>query len=202
MREQALQKGPHILSEGLLDDLGKLLTPPTDRAQDQLRQPRVTGDFNLFANQNIDTAPEDDLGFDLESHQDGDLFEQEAACRKVEGPETIEGPDGELVTLAGARMIAGPSRPSGLRAQAAALHTRYPAGGKRPARRIFGRNDNLQLPRPNSIPAKQTGNSKHLSKLTGQTTIIKEQVTRSGRGLGTQSIYDDAGSATTSPYAR
>jgi hypothetical protein len=38
-------KGPHILSEGLLDDRGKLLTPPTDRAQDQLRQPRVTGDF-------------------------------------------------------------------------------------------------------------------------------------------------------------
>ena len=32
MREQALQKGPHILSEGLLDDRGKLLTPPTDRA--------------------------------------------------------------------------------------------------------------------------------------------------------------------------
>ena len=89
MREQALQKGPHILSEGLLDDRGKLLTPPTDRAQDQLRQPRVTGDFNLFTNQNIDTAPEDDLGFDLGPHQDGDLFEQEAACRKVEGPETI-----------------------------------------------------------------------------------------------------------------
>ena len=32
MREQALQKGPHILSEGLLDDRGKLLNPPTDRA--------------------------------------------------------------------------------------------------------------------------------------------------------------------------
>jgi hypothetical protein len=43
----------------------------------------------------------------LESHQDGDLFEQEAACRKVEGAETIEGPNVELVTLAGARMIAG-----------------------------------------------------------------------------------------------
>ena len=43
LREQALQKGPHILSEGLLDDRGKLLTPPTDRAKDQLRQPRVTG---------------------------------------------------------------------------------------------------------------------------------------------------------------
>jgi type IV secretion system protein VirD4 len=27
--------------------------------------------------------------------------------------------------------------------------------------------------------------AEHLSKLTGQTTIIKEQVTRSGRGLGT-----------------
>ena len=28
--------------------------------------------------------------------------------------------------------------------------------------------------------------AEHLSKLTGQTTIVKEQVTRSGRGLGTQ----------------
>jgi type IV secretion system protein VirD4 len=28
--------------------------------------------------------------------------------------------------------------------------------------------------------------AEHLSKLTGQTTIIKEQVTRSGRGLGAQ----------------
>jgi hypothetical protein len=30
--EQALQKGPHILSDGLLDDRGKLLTPPTGSA--------------------------------------------------------------------------------------------------------------------------------------------------------------------------
>ena len=43
------------------------MTPPTDRAQDQLRQPRVTGDFNLFTKQNIDTAPKDDLASDLES---------------------------------------------------------------------------------------------------------------------------------------
>jgi len=90
-----------------LDDRGKLLTPPIDRAQDELRQPRVTWHFNLFTNQNIDTAPEDDLGFDLGSHQASDLFEQEAACRRIAGPETIERPDRVLVTLAGARMILG-----------------------------------------------------------------------------------------------
>jgi hypothetical protein len=67
----------------------------------------VTWHFNLFTNQNIDTAPEDDLGFNLGSHQASDLFEQEAACRRIAGPETIERPDRVLVTLAGARMILG-----------------------------------------------------------------------------------------------
>ena len=53
-----------------------------------------------------------------------------------------------------------------------------------------------------AFPPNRLETAEHLSKLTGQTTIIKEQVTRSGRGLGTQVIYDDAGSATTSPHAR
>src|ERR1700680_2184045 len=97
----------HFLGEAPLDDRGKLLTPPIDRAQDELRQPRVTWHFNLFTNQNIDTAPEDDLGFNLGSHQASDLFEQEAGCRRIAGPETIERPDRVLVTLAGARMILG-----------------------------------------------------------------------------------------------
>jgi type IV secretion system protein VirD4 len=35
-------------------------------------------------------------------------------------------------------------------------------------------------------PPNRLETAEHLSKLTGQTTIIKEQVTRSGRGLGTQ----------------
>jgi hypothetical protein len=32
----------------------------------------------------------------------------------------------------------------------------------------------------------------HLSKLSGQTTIIKEQVTRSGRGFRDSGLHDDA----------
>jgi type IV secretion system protein VirD4 len=36
------------------------------------------------------------------------------------------------------------------------------------------------------FPPNRLETAEHLSKLTGQTTIIKEQVTRSGRGLGTQ----------------
>ena len=60
-----------------------------------------------LTNQNIDTAPEDDLGFNLGSHQASDLFEQEARCRRIAGPETIERPDRVLVTFAGARMILG-----------------------------------------------------------------------------------------------
>jgi type IV secretion system protein VirD4 len=37
-----------------------------------------------------------------------------------------------------------------------------------------------------AFPPKRLETAEHLSKLTGQTTVIKEQVTRSGRGLGTQ----------------
>src|SRR6266478_6451259 len=37
-----------------------------------------------------------------------------------------------------------------------------------------------------AFPPNRLETAEHLSKLTGQTTIIKEQVTRSGRGLGTQ----------------
>ena len=37
-----------------------------------------------------------------------------------------------------------------------------------------------------AFPPNRLDTAEHLSKLTGQTTIIKEQVTRSGRGLGTQ----------------
>jgi type IV secretion system protein VirD4 len=36
-----------------------------------------------------------------------------------------------------------------------------------------------------AFPPNRLETAEHLSKLTGQTTIIKEQVTRSGRGLGT-----------------
>jgi type IV secretion system protein VirD4 len=38
-----------------------------------------------------------------------------------------------------------------------------------------------------AFPPNRLETAEHLSKLTGQTTIIKEQVTRSGRGLGVQS---------------
>ena len=37
-----------------------------------------------------------------------------------------------------------------------------------------------------AFPPNRLETAEHLSKLTGQTTIIKEQITRSGRGLGTQ----------------
>jgi type IV secretion system protein VirD4 len=37
-----------------------------------------------------------------------------------------------------------------------------------------------------AFPPNRLETAEHLSKLTGQTTIVKEQVTRSGRGLGTQ----------------
>jgi type IV secretion system protein VirD4 len=37
-----------------------------------------------------------------------------------------------------------------------------------------------------AFPPNRLETAEHLSKLTGQTTVIKEQVTRSGRGLGTQ----------------
>jgi type IV secretory pathway TraG/TraD family ATPase VirD4 len=37
-----------------------------------------------------------------------------------------------------------------------------------------------------AFPPNRLETAEHLSKVTGQTTIIKEQVTRSGRGLGTQ----------------
>jgi type IV secretion system protein VirD4 len=37
-----------------------------------------------------------------------------------------------------------------------------------------------------AFPPNRLDTAEHLSKLTGQTTIIKEQVTRSGRGLGGQ----------------
>jgi type IV secretion system protein VirD4 len=37
-----------------------------------------------------------------------------------------------------------------------------------------------------AFPPNRLETAEHLSKLTGQTTIIKEQVTRSGRGLGVQ----------------
>ena len=37
-----------------------------------------------------------------------------------------------------------------------------------------------------AFPPNRLDTAEHLSKLTGQTTIIKEQVTRSGRGLGAQ----------------
>jgi type IV secretion system protein VirD4 len=37
-----------------------------------------------------------------------------------------------------------------------------------------------------AFPPNRLDTTEHLSKLTGQTTIIKEQVTRAGRGLGTQ----------------
>jgi type IV secretion system protein VirD4 len=38
-----------------------------------------------------------------------------------------------------------------------------------------------------AFPPNRLETAEHLSKLTGQTTIIKEQITRSGRGLGVQS---------------
>jgi type IV secretion system protein VirD4 len=38
-----------------------------------------------------------------------------------------------------------------------------------------------------AFPPNRLETAEHLSKLTGQTTIVKEQVTRSGRGLGVQS---------------
>ena len=38
-----------------------------------------------------------------------------------------------------------------------------------------------------AFPPNRLETAEHLSKLTGQTTIVKEQITRSGRGLGTQS---------------
>src|ERR1700757_4813091 len=107
MPEMNHPESGRFLGQAPLDDRGKLLTPPIDRVQDELRQPRVTWHFNLFTNQNIDTAPEDDLGFNLGSHQASDLFEQEAGCRRIAGPETIERPDRVLVTLTGARMILG-----------------------------------------------------------------------------------------------
>ena len=37
-----------------------------------------------------------------------------------------------------------------------------------------------------AFPPNRLETAEHLSKLTGQTTIVKEQVTRSGRGLGSQ----------------
>src|SRR5258707_13352186 len=37
----------------------------------------------------------------------GDFFEQETGRLRVEDPETVEGPDRGMVTLLGARMIAG-----------------------------------------------------------------------------------------------
>jgi hypothetical protein len=107
LRQQAIQEGSHVLSEGVLDDRGKLLTAPIDRAQDQLRQPRVAGHFNSFTHQDIDTAPEDDFGLDLGMNHAGDFFEQETGRLRVEDPETVEGPDRGLVTLLGARMIVG-----------------------------------------------------------------------------------------------
>ena len=38
-----------------------------------------------------------------------------------------------------------------------------------------------------AFPPNRLETAEHLSKLTGQTTIVKEQITRSGRGLGVQS---------------
>jgi type IV secretion system protein VirD4 len=37
-----------------------------------------------------------------------------------------------------------------------------------------------------AFPPNRLETAEHLSKLTGQTTIVKEHVTRSGRGLGSQ----------------
>ena len=65
LRQQTIQKPSGILIEGVLDDRGKLLLPPIDRAEDELRQPRVARHFDLLADQRIDAEPEHELGFEL-----------------------------------------------------------------------------------------------------------------------------------------
>src|SRR4029077_11428109 len=58
---------------------------------------------------------------------------------------------------------------------------------QKPRKRLWaGRNDHFQLPRPNCLSTESAGNRRASLKADGQTTIIKEQVTRSGRGLGSQ----------------
>jgi hypothetical protein len=42
----------------VLDDRGKLLLPPIDRVEDELRQPRVARHFDLLADQRIETISE------------------------------------------------------------------------------------------------------------------------------------------------
>jgi hypothetical protein len=105
LRQQTIQKPSGILSEGALDDRGKLLLSPIDRAEDELRQPRVARHFDLLADQRIDTEPEHEFGFELGAHHAGDLFEQQPARLWVKDTETVERSDRNLVELAGARVI-------------------------------------------------------------------------------------------------
>ena len=107
----------------------------------------VAGHFDLFAGQDIDAAPEDDLGSDLRVHRSGDLLKQEARCRTVEGPETLEGQYRGLGSLrqagqgwpddaAGCEADSQQSPLLEVRALAVAPHVRHPAGGKPAPKRI------------------------------------------------------------------
>jgi hypothetical protein len=60
-------------------ELNKLLLSPINRAEDELRQPRVARHFDLLADQRIGTEPEHEFGFELGAHHAGALFEQQPA---------------------------------------------------------------------------------------------------------------------------
>jgi len=50
----------------------------------------IAGDFYFLADQDIDTAPEDDLGLDLGSQQTCDFFGKDRSTLGAEGLEAVK----------------------------------------------------------------------------------------------------------------
>jgi hypothetical protein len=64
--------------------------------------------FDLTADQHIDAAPEDHLGFELGADHADNLSEQESARLGVKQPESVERSDRTLVELTGTAAITLP----------------------------------------------------------------------------------------------
>jgi hypothetical protein len=101
LREQGLQQAPGLRRQHTLDGRRQLVLPPVDAPQDQFAQPGRARHGDLLANQQVDAAPEDQLGLELEPDQPGDLRHEPPGRGEVEGAEPVEGEEQGDVALAG-----------------------------------------------------------------------------------------------------
>lgn len=61
-----------------------------NRTQDLIGQGELAGNLDFFADQDVDTAPEDDLGFELGAHQMRNFFGKHGVAVRAERLEAIE----------------------------------------------------------------------------------------------------------------